>query len=176
VAFAPRVPYPLSLVRVLTPVLATLVYIVSPDRGRVLLLHRDKRPGDIHFGKHLGLGGKVEADEDVIAAARREVVEESGLVALDLTLRGTVSWPGFGVGGQPWFGFVFRVDRFAGELIDSPEEGTLTWVPLAELDTVPMWASDHEWLPMVFDDDPRQFHGIMPYAAGQMVSWSYSRI
>jgi 8-oxo-dGTP diphosphatase len=29
---------------------------------------------------------------------------------------------------------------------------------------------------MVLDDDPRQFHGIMPYHEGEMVSWSYQRV
>jgi 8-oxo-dGTP diphosphatase len=29
---------------------------------------------------------------------------------------------------------------------------------------------------MVFDDDPRTFHGVMPYQNGEMVSWSYRRV
>jgi 8-oxo-dGTP diphosphatase len=39
-----------------------------------------------------------------------------------------------------------------------------------------MWESDHEWLPMVFDEDPRTFHGVMPYRDGAMVSWHYRRV
>jgi 8-oxo-dGTP diphosphatase len=161
---------------VLTPVLATLAYVRSPDHRDVLLLHRNKKPNDLHEGKYVGLGGKVEADEDIVSAVRREVAEESGLLVRDPVLRGTVSWPGFGHAGQAWFAFVFRVDTFDGELLSDSAEGTLQWVPVDGLRTVPMWASDHEWLPMVFDDDPRQFHGIMPYANGDMVSWSYQRI
>ena len=38
-----------------------------------------------------GLGGHVEADEDVYAAALREVNEETGLSVTDLTLRGVVN-------------------------------------------------------------------------------------
>ena len=59
----------------LTPLLATLVYVLSPDRSRVLMLHRNKRVDDIHFGKYNGLGGKVEPDEDVVSCAIREVAE-----------------------------------------------------------------------------------------------------
>jgi 8-oxo-dGTP pyrophosphatase MutT (NUDIX family) len=92
---------------VLTPILATLVYVVSADRSRVLMLHRNKRIDDIHFGKYNGLGGKVEPDEDVVSGAIREVAEESGLAVTAISLRGTVSWPGFGPAGQDWFGFVF---------------------------------------------------------------------
>lgn len=159
-----------------TPVLATLAYVLSEDGRKVLLMHRDKRPDDIHFGKYVGLGGRVERDEDVVTGVRREIKEESGLIAADPVLRGTILWPGFGKGGQDWFGFVFRVDGFTGEAHGGNDEGTLEWVDVAALATVPMWASNHEWLPMVFDGDPRQFHGVMPYHEGEMVGWSYQRI
>jgi 8-oxo-dGTP diphosphatase len=161
---------------VLTPILATLVYVLSPDREQVLMLHRNKRGDDIHLGKYNGLGGKVEPDEDVVSGAIREVAEESGLAVTAISLRGTVSWPGFGPGGQDWFGFVFRVDAFTGIAHDGNDEGTLEWLPIAELPSLPMWESDHEWLPMVFDDDPRTFHGVMPYHDGRMVSWRYRRV
>lgn len=159
-----------------TPVIATLAYVLSPDRSEVLLLHRDKRPDDIHYGKYLPLGGRIERDEDVVTGARREVMEESGLAAEELSLRGTVSWPGFGKDGQDWFGFVFRVDRYSGEHHGGNGEGTLEWVALDRLAEVPMWESDHKWLSMVFDDDPRQFHGHLPYHEGVMVGWTYTRI
>ncbi|HQX65205.1 MAG TPA: 7,8-dihydro-8-oxoguanine triphosphatase, partial [Dokdonella sp.] len=32
------------------------------------------------------------------------------------------------------------------------------------------------FLPLVFDADPRTFHGVMPYRDGRMLSWSHSRI
>ncbi|MGH3662090.1 MAG: NUDIX hydrolase [Micromonosporaceae bacterium] len=160
----------------MTPILATLAYVLSPDREQVLLLRRDKRPDDIHYGKHVGLGGRLEPDEDVITGARREIAEESGLQAGDMSLRGTVSWPGFGKHGEDWFGFVFRVDSFTGQPHQGNHEGTLVWAAVDNLAAIPMWASDAEWLPMVFDQDPRLFHGVMPYRDGEMVSWSYHRV
>ena len=42
-----------------TPIVATLGYIMSPDRTQVLMVHRNARPDDIHFGKYNGLGGKI---------------------------------------------------------------------------------------------------------------------
>ena len=159
----------------LTPVIATLVYVVSPDRSQVLMQHRNKRPQDIHLGKYTGLGGKVEPNEDVVSGAIREVHEESGLDVTAIALRGTNSWPGFGKNGQDWFGFVFRVDAFTGTVHGGNDEGTLEWVGLESLATLPMWVSDHEWLPMVFDDEAKQFHGVMPYQDGEMVSWRYRR-
>jgi 8-oxo-dGTP diphosphatase len=156
------------------PVLATLVYILSPDSASVLMVHRNLRQNDIHLGKYNGLGGKVEADEDVVAGLRREVREEAAITLDEVVLRGTISWPGFGKDGEPWFAFVFRADRWHGTPHAANPEGTLEWVPIAELPTKNLWPSDRLWLPFVFERSPRTFHGIMPYHNGEMVSWSYS--
>lgn len=160
----------------ITPILATLGYVLSPDKSQVLFIHRNKRPDDIHFGKYNGLGGKMEPDEDIFTCMRREIQEESGLIADEGILRGTISWPGFGKNGQDWFGFIFRIERWHGEMYADNAEGTLEWVPLDSISTLPMWPSDRNFLPMVFDNDPRPFHGCMPFKDGEMVSWSYVRM
>ena len=97
-----------------TPILATLGYVFSPDRRRVLMIHRNARPDDLHFGKYNGIGGKLEPGEDVVAGFRREVREEAGIECDGVALAGTISWPGFGKRGEDWFGFVFLVDAFTG--------------------------------------------------------------
>ena len=159
-----------------TPILATLGYVLSPDRTQVLMLRRDRRPDDIHLGKYNGLGGKLHAGEDVVACMRREIREEAGLECDALVLRGTVSWPGFGKHGEDWFGFVFRIDRWQGAPLADNAEGTLVWVPVDRLLELPLWEGDRHFLPLIFDADARPFHGVMPYRDGRMVSWSFSRI
>lgn len=159
-----------------TPILATLGYVLSPDRQAVLMVHRNARPGDQHLGKYNGLGGKLERDEEIVAGMQRELREEAGLTALELTLRGTVSWPGFGKNGEDWFAFIFLITRFSGEPPAANVEGTLEWVPLSKVMELPLWPGDRFFLPLVFDADPRPFHGVMPYANGQPVDWRYSRI
>lgn len=157
------------------PILATLGYVLSQDRRSVLMIRRDKRPDDLHFGKYNGLGGRLEPGEDIVSGMRREIQEESGLAADGLALRGTISWPGFGKGGEDWFGFVFLVDSWRGEAHAGNHEGTLEWVALADVPRLPLRPSDHCFLPLVFDDDPRPFHGVMPYENGQMMSWRCER-
>lgn len=161
-----------------TPILATLGYILSPDQRSVLLVHRNARPGDLHLGKYNGLGGKLEPDEDVVAGMRRELREEAAVEATELSLRGTISWPGFGKGGEDWLGFIFLVTRFTGAPPPANAEGALEWVPVARVlrMELPFWPGDVYFLPLVFDADPRQFHGVMPYKDGAPVGWSYSRI
>ena len=158
-----------------TPILATLGYVLSPDRRRVLMIHRNARPGDQHLGKYNGLGGKLEPDEDIVAGMRREIHEEAGIDCVELNLRGTISWPGFGKQGEDWFGFVFVVPAFSGTPYASNPEGTLEWVPVARIGDLPLWEGDRQFLPLVFDGDPRPFHGVMPYRDGRMASWSWSR-
>jgi 8-oxo-dGTP diphosphatase len=158
------------------PIMATLGYILSPDGAKVLMIHRNKRPDDIHYGKYNGLGGKIANNENVVENMRREIFEESGLVAEKMLLRGTISWPGFGKEGEDWFGFIFRIESFSGEPHSGNHEGTLEWVAREEILNLNLWPSDRLFLPMVFDDDPRPFHGLMPYNGNEMVSWSYERI
>lgn len=160
-----------------TPILATLGYVLSPDRQKVLLIHRNARPDDPALGKYNGLGGKLEPTEDAAAGMKRELFEEAGVQATAMTLRGTVSWPGFGKSGEDWFGFIFVVTEFTGEVSVGNNEGTLSWQPLEKLIAceLPLWPGDRHFLPLVFDNDPRPFHGVMPYKEGHVVSWSFTR-
>ena len=159
-----------------TPILATLGYVLSKDKQSVLLIHRNKRPDDIHFGKYNGLGGKLEPGEDVVTGIRREIQEEAGIRAEKLQLRGTINWPGFGKNGQDWFGFIFLIEEWTGVPLEENNEGTLEWVALADLNKVNFWESDRHWLDMVFDSHSPVFHGIAPFLNGQMLSWDCQKL
>lgn len=158
-----------------TPIVATLGYVLSADRQQALLIHRNTRPNDLHYGKYNGLGGKLGRDEDVVSGMRRELREEAGIEATRLTLRGTLSWPGFGKNGEDWLAFIFLITEWEGAPHTQIDEGTLEWVPVKRLldDSLNLWAGDHYFLPLVFGADPRQFHGVMPYLGGEPVSWAY---
>jgi 8-oxo-dGTP diphosphatase len=157
-----------------TPILATLAYVMSPDGRQVLMIHRNRRAGDLHWGKYNGLGGKLARDEDVVAGLRREVREEAGLECEELVFRGTLSWPGFGKNGEDWFAFVFRVEHWTGTPRSDNPEGTLQWVDVDRILELPLWEGDRYFLPLVFERTGRQFHGVMPYRDGKPVSWQYS--
>lgn len=154
------------------PILATLAYVISPDGKQVLLIHRNKRQDDIHFGKYNGLGGKLEKNESLIEGLRRELREEAGIECIDVVLRGTISWPGFGKNGEDWFGFVFRVDSFSGSPLSENHEGELVWKDIEDLGKLPLWESDRLWLDRVFEKEESSFHGLAPFANGKMLSWS----
>ena len=158
-----------------TPILATLGYVLSTDKQRVLMIHRNRRVNDPHFGKYNGLGGKLETCEDVITGMKREIREEAGIECVRMQLRGTINWPGFGQDGQHWFGFIFLIQAYRGEPLTQNAEGSLAWVARTHLLDLPLWEGDRFFLPLVFDDDERPFHGVMRYNQGKPVSWDVSR-
>lgn len=156
--------------------IATLGYVFAPDRRSILMIRRDARPDDVHFGKYNGLGGKLEPDEDAASGMRREIREEAGIECSSMDLAGTISWPGFGRDGANWFGFLFRIHDWTGTPHTGNDEGSLHWVEVADVlaGRVPMWDSDRHFLPLVFAASPRLFHGVMPFAGGKALSWSYT--
>ncbi|MCB9122519.1 MAG: NUDIX domain-containing protein [Caldilineaceae bacterium] len=90
--------------------------------------------------KYNGLGGHVEATEDVYTAARREVKEEAGLDVAALMLRGVVTIDtGFDEHGRRPGVLMFV---FTGEAPAQPalpaREGTPEWVPVAALAEYPL--------------------------------------
>lgn len=104
-------------------------------------------------GKLNGIGGSVEPGEDVLTAARRETLEETGLEARSLSLAAVVSV----VSEPPVLLFVFVGTLGAGDVQSSPE-GELLWLP-AEALTDPA-------LP-TFEDFPFLWARIKDHTRGQ---------
>jgi len=159
------------------PIIGTLGYVLSPDGAEVLLVHRNARTDDESFGKWNGLGGKLERTEDIATGMRRELREEAQLEVTSMRLRATVSWPGFGRNGEDWLGFIFVIEGFVGDPPAANDEGELHWIPLSRLfdGSLDFWEGDKHFLPLLFDDDPRAFHGVMPYENGRPTGWSFTR-
>lgn len=158
-----------------TPIIGTLGYVLSPDKSKVLMVHRIARKTDDHLGKYNGLGGKMEPNEDVHSCMVREIKEEAGITCTDLSMRGTINWTGFGPKGQDWLCFVFLIQGYTGTPFKKNIEGNLEWVERENLMELPLWEGDRHFLPLVFDGDPKLFHIYMPYDRDKMLDWSYVR-
>ena len=129
--------------------LATICYI---DNGReFLMLHRNKKPNDVHAGKWIGVGGKLERGETPQECAAREILEETGLKAKPV-LKGVITFPEF-TPILDLYTYVFKVTEFEGELIDC-NEGTLEWVPYDQVLSKPTWEGDHTFVEWLLEDKP----------------------
>ncbi len=126
-------------------ILATLCYLKRD--GCTLMVHRNKKPNDIHEGKWNGLGGKFEAGETPEECVQREVQEESGLVIQNPRLHGLLMFPNFK--GNNWYVFVFTATEFSGELLDDSPEGHLEWISNDQVAQLNLWESDHIFMPWI---------------------------
>lgn len=146
----------------MSAILATLCYL--HHRGQTLMLHRVKKPNDMHEGKYNGLGGKFLTGETPEECASREVKEESGLTMLEPRLKGFIDFPKFD-GVNDWYVFIFTADKFTGEMIES-NEGHLEWVANEKLLDLPLWEGDKIFLKWL--DDNRFFSAKFAYEDGKL--------
>jgi len=132
----------------------TLIFL---RRGETVLLIKGAPHKRLWANKYNGVGGHVKRGEDALSAARRELREETGLTA-DLWLSGTVMVE---TGENPGIGiFVFTGECPHGE--PKPcTEGTLEWIPFAELPDLPAV----EDLPLLLERVQKMERGDPPFAA-----------
>ena len=128
--------------------LATLCYVSK--NNKTLMLYRNKKENDYHEGKWNGLGGKFELGETPEECAIREIKEEAGLNVKNLTLKGFITFPLFD-GKDDWYVFLFVINEFDGELIDSPE-GKLDWIDNDKLTRLNLWEGDKIFIPWLFQE------------------------
>jgi 8-oxo-dGTP diphosphatase len=145
--------------------LATLCYLRK--NGQTLMLHRIKKENDMHAGKWNGLGGKLEPGETPEECAIREIQEESGLRAGNLTMKGLLTFPAFAA-EEDWYTFVFLVEAFEGELINSAE-GELRWIDNNKLLDLELWEGDRIFLDWL--ERPEFFSGKFVYEQGRFVDY-----
>ena len=125
---------------------AVVVILESP--GYWLMLKRSHPPNQ---GLYTPVGGKIENGESPRAAAIREVQEEADLQIEDPRYSGVL------VDSSPtdynWICFVYRasVDYFEPP---SCNEGTLSWIPVESLATLPTPVTDPYLYPRVLLGQP----------------------
>ena len=134
----------------------TLGYLINPKDQRVLVLHRTKKKGDINHDKWIGIGGKLEEGESVVACMQRECLEETGLIWKDPTLRGIITFNFRKDVEDPLFSelmFLYSGHEFEGQLKEC-DEGELCWLSWEELFQKNLWVGDRLFLTYMRQEEP----------------------
>ena len=147
---------------------AVLCYVRNEDQFLLLL----KSSGRFGGGFWNAPGGKIKDDEDPVVAAKREVLEETGLTVEDLQKIGFLEFF-FGPGKQnpDWTAEVFFTNKFSGNVRES-EEGKLQWFPKENLPMSQMWQDDHYWLPLLVE--VKKFRGSFQFSSDSRDLLSYN--
>lgn len=117
--------------------ITTLCYIEKDEC--YLMLHRVKKAVDINKDKWIGIGGHLEEGESPEECLVRETREETGLELTDYSLRGVIT---FVTDSYPTeYMFLYTAAGFCGTLL-SCDEGDLEWVPIKEVEKLPIWEGD----------------------------------
>ena len=129
-----------------------LIFLTSthPATGaREVLLLKGAPTKRLWANRYNGLGGHVEATEDVYTAAVREVWEEAGIEVRDLALRGVVTIDtGFDeFGRRPGVVMFVFVGETEERTLWPSVEGTPAWLPVDDLARYPLVDDLAELLP-----------------------------
>ncbi len=114
------------------------VGVVIVEAGRMVLVKRGREPGK---GLWAVPGGKVEPGEHLRDAARREVLEETGL-SVEI---GDVVWVGEVIDDEHHLVLIDFMGTFeGGELTAADDADEARWVPLDEADGYPLTRTMYE--------------------------------
>ena len=150
--------------------LTTLIYVTC--EGECLFI-RKTGEGDINYAKYLGIGGHFEDGESPEECVLRELREESGIGQDDLTdfsYRGLVTFVSEQYDNEYMHVFTAELPAEKRPVHFECDEGELYWVPLEEMDKLPVWEGDKLMFAKLFSDDTRFFTMKLCYDGDKLVS------
>ena len=143
----------------------TLCYIEKENS--YLMMHRIKKKNDVNQDKWVGVGGKFENGESPYDCARREIYEETGLLANSLFYRGIVTFVSDVYGTE--YMHLFTCEDFSGKLKEDCDEGELLWIDKSEVTNLPIWEGDKIFFELI-NAEQKFFSLKLTYEGDKLIS------
>ncbi len=124
-----------------------LTLLIIQKDGQVLLGLKKRGLG---VSKWNGFGGKVQDGESIEDAAKRELLEESGLAVQVIEKMGTLDFCWQGKEEDILEVNIFKATEFAGQLQET-EEMKPQWFLIKDIPYETMWSDDKYWLPLFLE-------------------------
>ena len=132
--------------------LTTLIYIT---RGSDCLFIRKTRKGDMNLDKYLGIGGHFEDNETPEECVLRELKEESSIDRASLEgfrYRGLITFISSEYPTEYMHVFTAELPEDFELPVSANDEGELCWVPLSDINDLPVWEGDKIMFDHLFGD------------------------
>lgn len=121
-----------------------LIFLFDPEE-RILLI-KGSMNKERWAGVYNGIGGHMELNEDILDAAQRELLEETGIADAKIYLCGQIMISSLEYPGVALFIFKGSVEKSD---IKSSREGELHWIPFDRVCELPLVDDLNVLLPLV---------------------------
>lgn len=149
----------------------TLIFLTRREPEPQILLLKGAPTKRLWANKYNGIGGHVEWNETILAAAQRELTEETGLVNVALHLRGIVN---IAVGTPPTeapagVAVYLFTGEVAGQSVQPGPEGLAEWLPIHAIQQYALVDDLYLLIPRLLESSEPVYARYYPGADGNMI-------
>jgi mutator protein MutT len=144
----------------------TLLFLVKKDGDTITDICLAMKKRGFGVGRYNGVGGKVEGEETIEEAVKREAEEEIGVVAGDITKCAELAFTFPHKEDWNQLVHVYITDSWSGEIVET-EEMKPEWFAVSAIPYNTMWPDDIFWLPKVLEGS--QVRAKFSFAEGDVI-------
>ena len=142
----------------------TLIFLRNEDKILLIKGSPDKK---IWPGLYNGIGGHIERGENLISAAERELLEETGIAGVDLSLRGIIFIDVNQNNGITLYIFEGFVES---KTIKNGPEGEIEWINTEEIHNYPLVEDLYELIPRIISNEDKTIIGRYYYENENLIT------
>jgi 8-oxo-dGTP pyrophosphatase MutT (NUDIX family) len=126
----------------------TLLFLVKKEGNVITEVCLPMKKRGFGAGRYNGVGGKVEGEETIEDAVKREAYEEIGVTVTEITKCGELTFTFPHKEGWNQLVHVYLAYTWQGDIVET-EEMNPSWFKVADVPYKEMWPDDIFWLPNV---------------------------